>query len=450
MAAEKLLKPGALLNKLLNTAVSGSNVLPLTGFCNMSCIFCSHQHNPPGIHAYSFQPLPAEQIMHLLECLDPGRKIIIGESATRLREGEPLTHPHIIPILESLRKRYPSTLIQVTTNGSLLTEALMDKLAALQPLELVISLNSATRAIRARLMSDRRFAQTLEAVTSLSALGIPFHGSVVGLPHLVGWNDIEKTARFLQNCGALSIRYLVAGFSRYFSPELLPPANWRQESQKRLQYLKETLRIPLFIDPPLIDNLEPIISGVIPGSPAAEAGFKAGDLIKTVDGKVPFSRVEAYNLVKVSENPRLDILRREAVTCLSIIKRAGQSPGLAFDFDLDPDQVERVRSALSPVGQTLMLVSAPAYERWKTAVTACRLDNLSVEPVTSRYFGGTIDAAGLLTVGDFALTLEKIPAWKSFTMILFPAIAFDQTGTDLAGHSFLSLKESGPRVKLIN
>lgn len=132
------------MQQLLVEAVLKDNVLPLTGLCYLSCIFCSHRNNPPGTNAFSFAPLP-EEIWSDLACyLDPERKIIIGESATRLREGEPFTHPQFQKVIRKLRLLYPKTLIQLTTNGSLFREETAAFLAALKPLELVISLNSAS------------------------------------------------------------------------------------------------------------------------------------------------------------------------------------------------------------------------------------------------------------------------------------------------------------------
>ena len=103
--------PGT-LQQLLVEAVRRHNVLPLTGRCNLSCCFCSHGQNPPGTQAYTFLPLEAERLLDLMPFLDPEQKIIIGESATRLREGEPLTHPDFFAILEQLRRLDEPTAIE--------------------------------------------------------------------------------------------------------------------------------------------------------------------------------------------------------------------------------------------------------------------------------------------------------------------------------------------------
>jgi MoaA/NifB/PqqE/SkfB family radical SAM enzyme len=101
------LNEGPELQRLLVEAVREHNVLPLTGRCNLSCLFCSHRFNPPGTEAFSFGPLAIELLGELAAYLDPQQKIIIGESATRLREGEPLTHLRFMDLLKELRTRYP-------------------------------------------------------------------------------------------------------------------------------------------------------------------------------------------------------------------------------------------------------------------------------------------------------------------------------------------------------
>ena len=74
--------------QLLYHSVGRHNILPLTSRCGVSCLFCSHRYNPPGVRAVFFGDLEMEIIRELLDLLNPKEKIVIGESATRL-EGEP-------------------------------------------------------------------------------------------------------------------------------------------------------------------------------------------------------------------------------------------------------------------------------------------------------------------------------------------------------------------------
>jgi MoaA/NifB/PqqE/SkfB family radical SAM enzyme len=131
---------------MLWESVSKENVLPLTSTCNLRCVFCSNRQNPRGVRVYAVPHLPLPLVKSLIPCLDPGRKIIIGEAATRINEGEPFTHPHIWQTLEAIRERYPQAMLQITTNGTLLDRVAVKRLAVMQPLEVNLSLNSATPA----------------------------------------------------------------------------------------------------------------------------------------------------------------------------------------------------------------------------------------------------------------------------------------------------------------
>ena len=399
--------PGT-LQQLLVEAVRRHNVLPLTGRCNLSCCFCSHGQNPPGTQAYTFLPLEAERLLDLMPFLDPEQKIIIGESATRLREGEPLTHPDFFAILEQLRRLFPDTLIQVTTNGSLLDDETIRRLAALEPLELVLSLNSSTARGRRLLMNDPRPGAAAAAVGKLVQRGLSLHGSVVALPHLVGWDDLQDTLKFLNEAGAKTIRLLLPGFTRCSRPDLAPPPGTGERCRDLAGRLQQDFSAPLLLEPPQVDDFDPLIEGVIAGSPAAAAGIKTGDLILKVDDYVPLSRVDAFHRAGEKESPCLTVLRHNRLLQITLAKKKGEPPGFTVAYDLDPAQVERVRRCLLPGRETLMLVSAAAYPRWHMAKERFGLEGLFLHPVPSSFFGGNIRCAGLLTVSDFAAALKAL------------------------------------------
>jgi len=440
----------ATLQKLLVTAVRDHNVLPLTGRCNLSCCFCSHAQNPPGAQAYDFPPLEEPRLLELASFLDPQKKIIIGESATRLREGEPLTHPRFAAILTRLRERFPATTLQVTTNGSLLAPSTVRLLADLKPLELVLSLNSASEKGRRRLMNDPRPREALHALERIAAAGIPLHGSVVPLPHLVGWDDLERTLRRLDSAGARTIRLLLLGFTRFSRSGLLPPPGTREECLHLAANLKQELRAALLVEPPPIQNFDPLIEGILPGSPAARAGLQAGDRILAIDGQKPLTRVAAFNLAQSRGNPAVVFMRKGVRRESVLPKRAGEAPGFVVSYDLDPAQLERIRRAMAPRGETLMLTSPAAAPRWRWARERFGLGNLRLAAVPSLFFGGTITCAGLLTVTDFLPVLKEQMAAARPAKTLIPAIAFDRGGLDMRGLHYSLLQESGASVTLID
>ena len=149
------------LKFILLKTVQDDGILPITSVCNMACQFCSHRNNPPGLEVYRLGHLDLELIEELLQYLAPEGPVIIGESATRIIEGDPLTHPDFFRIIELLRQKFPRKEIRLTTNGSYLDREMVDFLAGRGPVELNISLNCSSPEERVFLMADRRPEQVL-------------------------------------------------------------------------------------------------------------------------------------------------------------------------------------------------------------------------------------------------------------------------------------------------
>jgi NifB/MoaA-like Fe-S oxidoreductase len=443
------LKKGQALQQLLVEAVRKDNVLPLTGICNLSCIFCSHRNNPPGTNAFSFAPLPEEIWSDLAHYLDPARKIIIGESATRLREGEPFTHPQFKQIMLRLRLLYPKTLIQLTTNGSLFREDTAVFLAALKPLELVISLNSARANWRRFIMNDNNPENALAVPQLLARHNIPYHGSLVALPHLTGFNDLDATLAELDRYGAETIRILLPGYTNMSDPSIIPPPGTKRKIYTYAAKAKDSFQSIVLVEPPQIEDLEPIVEGVTKESPASKAGIHAGDRINLIDGVKPLTRVEAFNMVDSKALTQLIISRRNRSMEAAINKQYLKASGLVMNYDLDPHQVLRVKSRLSESFKTLMLLSEPALSRWQAAAVKYCLENITFKTVRSNFFGGSINCAGLLTVGDFQATLNATDTSGQFKQILVPSIAFDDSGRDMCGNHYHNLQTGQSQLNVI-
>lgn len=421
------------------------NILPLTSTCNLRCVFCSHQQNPPGVEVITLAPLTLHQIEDLLDYLDGKRKIVIGESATRLVEGEPLTHPCFFPIMHRLRRRFPQTPVEITTNGLLLDRQKVAVLKELKPLEMNLSINSVTPAGRLKLLGIRGTIPVLEGLENLTQAGILWQGSVVAYPTLVGWEDMRTTIRSLATVGAATIRVFLPGFTRLAPPPLrFDPGTLRRELEGFLEELREELAIPLLLEPPLLRNLTPAVAGVLAGSPAEAAGLRRGDVILSVDGKSPRSRVEAFNLISWAGQRKLKIKRRdkrgngnpEEEVILEL--RPGQKSGLVFEWDCDPELLNLVQAACQryQTRRALLYTSELAFEVLKLMLKPMSAV-VEVQPVRNRFFGGSIACAGLLTVSDFIRAWQEGQGAKlNPDLILLPGLAFDFWGRDLVGRHY--------------
>jgi MoaA/NifB/PqqE/SkfB family radical SAM enzyme len=113
-------------------SISRFNILPVTSRCNFCCVFCSHRQNPPDLETILVPDLTSHELDDILCLLDPCRKIVIGESATRCIEGEPFCNPSLMDILAIIRKKFRQTPIHIATNGSLLDAGTLKLLEALR------------------------------------------------------------------------------------------------------------------------------------------------------------------------------------------------------------------------------------------------------------------------------------------------------------------------------
>ncbi len=423
-------------------AIAEKNVFPFTSRCNLGCIFCSHRQNPPGVRTFRLPPLPAEQMLDLIQFLNPRRKVVIGESATRLDEGEPFTHPEAAVILRGIRQMLPETLLAITTNGTLLTQGLADELARLKPLELTISLNSSTEHGRRLLLNDKEPRRTLDAVRRLNCLGIPFHGSLVAMPHLTGIEDIKETIGFLAENGALTVRVFLPGYTKFAPDNLRFPLSLWDEVTAMAQEMTDLTGVPVIPEPSVLHNLTPEIYGIIKDSPAASAGLLPGDIILAADGKKPRTRVEAFMLAQNAVSPKLQLMRdgRPLVVCLD--KKEGQSPGFVVLYDMDAARIEQIeeeinyRLSVAP----LLLASQLALPVVGAALKSLNIEPIHARPVDNVFFGGSILSAGLLTVDDMISATEETPFAPD--LVLVPREAFDHKGHDLTGKSVKVLEKA--------
>ena len=456
------------LMPLLLEAVSQDNILPLTSTCNADCVFCSHRQNPPGTRAYTFPPLDEALLNELLVFLDREKKIVIGESSSRLCEGEPLTHPHSFKMLEKLRALYPETPVQLTTNGMLLNDKRIEKLQIIgggrlsHPsaegalLELVVSLNCISTRYREAIMGDNNSVRTLERIKALGNSGIVFHGSVVAMPHITGWDELAHTLDFLDKAGARTTRVFLPGFTRLAPEHLQFSKDLWERLQGFLEKTKVRLRHPVTLEPPLKKKIEVRVEGVIRGSPAWQAAIQREDILQRIDGVPARTAAEAFFRIQKSANPLIDLQRAGAEGAYSVScrveKEQGEGSGVVLNRDLDPGDLKAVaREIKRNRSQTpLLLTSFLAEPLWNSALAMGLLPaQLAVAAVASGYFGGNIACTGLLTATDFREMLKALMrSQKAPDLIMIPLKPFDRKGFDLQGEHYRELISSFPDLTL--
>lgn len=437
------MRAGNLLPSLLFYGANHHNLLPLTSYCNFNCIFCSHRQNPPAIDSYYLPQRKPAEIVESFSYLSPREKIIIGESATKIIEGEPFCYPYIKEVLTELRRQFPRTPLQITTNGSLLDKPLVDFLRKIKPLELVISLNVYPPFLRNKILGDRHPQRTLDRIKSLKTFGVSFHGSVVALPHLTGWEELKETLFYLERVGARSLRVFLPGFTRLAPSSLVFNLSLWEELDSFVGEFRKALGIPLLLEPSFLEDLVPRVEGVMRGTPADKGGMQEGDIILALGGKKIKSRNEAFEKACKEESPLVTFSRGEEEKRVRLEKGAGESPGFVVYQDMDEFTRDRLFNTLNNHRhkRTLVMTSQLAFYLIKGLVEAVNIEGgqVRVVPVPNSFFGGSIMSAGLLVVEDFlkVIKAEKIEP----QVIIIPEAPFDFKGKDLRGHSYLDLQE---------
>lgn len=423
---------------MLLEAASRYNILTLTTSCAAACVFCSHHQNPEEVEAYYVNKLTREEAENLVEFLDGNSKITIGESATRICEGEPFAFEYLMHILKLIRDKYPNVIIQITTSGISLDEATLKELEAIQKIELNISLNSCNEEGRKKLYGGKAHMQAVSAVEMLKKYDIKFSGSIVAMPHVVGWEDLKQTIAYLSGQGADTIRVFMPGYTKY-TKIALPEECINQDLEKMAKALQSTIKTPIIVEPSVINSLDAMVEGVISNSPACHTNLTAGCRIVSINGKAVFSRVDAYNRLYAASNPEVSFEKDEELFSCFIDKNKNAASGLVFNYDIDPEAAARMKRRIVKYSskECLLLVSKLGYGIISKVIESS--ESVKVEIVANGYFGGNIICAGLLILEDIEDALRaqcKLPQ-----VVFLPQVMFDEKGRDLVGRHYMELEE---------
>ena len=431
------------LPSLIFNSIQQGNILPVTSRCNLSCIFCSHRQNPSGIEVYPLPHRKPREIRESFKYLSRNEKIIIGESATKIIEGEPFCYHGIKETLQDLRTDFPETPFQITTNGTLLDEDTISLIKKLEPLELVVSLNTLDTDKRKEYLGDKFPQKIQDNIKRMGQAGIKFHGSVVALPHLWGWEDLKLTLKFLKENGAMTLRLFLPGFTRLAPSPLIFDLSLWEELRLFVQELSSRLETPLLLEPPFLSDFKARIEGIIKNSPAQKAGLQKGDTILKVNHKRVRSRIGAFDLTQGEKDPFLEVCRGESKEQVRIIKKEKEAPGFVLYRDMDFLRAQELIQTLKRYEtlEVLVLTSVLGFPLIKhlAETVSSKRKNLAVKAVNNNFFGGSIMSAGLLVTGDFIDVMESLE--NQYDLVIIPEEPFDIKGKDLLGNSFLEIQE---------
>jgi len=391
-------------------------VFPLTSSCPHKCVFCSHNGNGDDILVY-------KKTFDYSECISKAQKIfnsevIIGESATRINEGEPFIYKGIEDIINILSNN--KNKIIITTSGAYLNEKTIEFLSFLPNIEMNISLNSSNPEIRNFIMNDNKSSNAINAVISLGKKNIKYNGSIVALEFKDDFIDLKKTIEFLHENNAQFIRVFVPGYSNKNKKDILCV------NTNKLTYSLDSIRekIPVLIEPANL-NSKIIIQGILLNSPALKADLKFKDEILSVNGIEPVSSQHSFEIIKKFKNPEITIRRNKEILNKIILKNENECSGLLLYMDLSYKKFYEIKDALCDVNSCLCVseLSADFF------IKKFGFDKVHV--VKNMSFGGNISCNGLLTVTDIINSLNNV----SFTRLILHSNFLDNDDKDILGKS---------------
>jgi len=371
--------------EIIFKTVKEDNILPITSICKLNCIFCSHKNNPPEVETYNFGHLEFELIKRMIEFLDPEQPVFIGESASKIIEGEPFVHPDIYKILKYLRQRWPEIEIKITSSGSFIELKRIDLLNKLKPLKLNISLNGPAPEERVFLMNDSKPDNVFKLLPELKRNKINFEASIVSMHHLKGFEYLKRSFDFLEKYPPHSVRVFLAGFSNYANQDLTIDSSEYYRLNNFINKQRTNYSYPIIIEPQLILSLSADVNNVIANSPAADSDLKSGDLILTVNEKKVKSRVDAFYKIKSAKNPKVELMRGQKIINTIIKKEKKTSSGLILSYDLSLNQINQIKAyaeASKKNGKnkkTFILSSQLAYSFLKKMLAPYLNSNYSLE-----------------------------------------------------------------------
>lgn len=187
----------------------GSNIIevkPLTG-CNFQCNYCSvDEGKNDKTHDYVVEcEYLVQEAKKLAERKEHPVEFNIGP------QGEPLLYPKFVELVRGLRAIPQCSIISVNTNGSMLTEKLIDQLAEAGLTRINLSLNALTQET-ADVMSGRKYP--IEHVKRMITYAQGKINILLAPTIVPGFND-DQIEPLVQLGSTIKSEYPVLGFQNF-------------------------------------------------------------------------------------------------------------------------------------------------------------------------------------------------------------------------------------------
>jgi len=441
--------------------------------CNLSCRFCYNKGNTPILKpgprdaADEYQEIKS-RIKHYL----PRARLNIFPNMRS--PGEALSHPHILDILNRLRRK-TSECFRISTNGSTLTPQMIGALSEFMPVYLDISLNSSSPGRRRWLMNDPDPQIVLNSLGHLKHAGIPYSLVIVPWPFPsteVMINDLSRTIDFAGAHHPTLVQISLPGYSCNLSPKTsFSTEDVWNELKIHIRKLRNRIDCPIVIRPGLFEEYtdpdkvnDPVLIGAIKNSPMELAGVRKGDRILKINGIPVKSKCQARSLLTILHQS--DLIKSSVTLQRNQKQTNVELDLLNFGYPYSPQTATHLGAVFSTSGiprewserlwQTidsrgakcvLLLTSRlvrPSLE--KLILSNGRFSNidLHIQVPENRHFGGNIFMGDLLVVEDFIEAAREFMDKKKVRpdLVMLPSSPFHLSGwgRDLTGRVYLDIE----------
>jgi hypothetical protein len=287
-----------------------SNQLPISAVCNSHCLFCSNHLNPFPVAGGFFRDLEdiKLQLCAMSANDDPIR--MSDSLPGRISEGEALLHPQLFEILEMVRRKFFYNTLCFTTNASMLDAAFLKKLSAFRPIEINVSLHSMEPAFWARIFGQdiKRAEIAISSPPLIRAHKMDLIGTIVPLPKICGWDDVERTYAHFVSQGAKSMIMYWPGHTKRTHPDVVAELEcFLAEFTDFAERMKAAHSVPLIAHPDMVSPLgirvETIVAKTLKGNPKNGGG--AYRKIMWLTSAAAFCRLESLVKEKTASAPNL-------------------------------------------------------------------------------------------------------------------------------------------------
>jgi membrane-associated protease RseP (regulator of RpoE activity) len=341
---------------------------------------------------------------------------------------------------------------------------MLDTLKSLQPLHLIVSINSLSKEQRAGLMHERE-ARTDVAFSSLKEMvkrRIPFGLSVVAHP-AIPVTALIADLLALDHSGAAFVRVNLPSFTRFHPgrPHDQTPDHWTQVV-KAICELRYEMATPIITIPSAFENElisedadAPRVLGTIAQSPARRAGVRVGDLIVRINSFSIATRSELIAMLSLTQPPihltvvRLDGRTHEVTLAPEpsdgypyvghVINKYVFPWGMVVSPSLSNADASVIRALANELDEPLWIVTSPLMLETARRFVSRHIREarrpIDFVAVENTFLGGEIQVLDMATVVDIVDSVSRAIAVKGRRpgALFVPSTGFNELGRDLVG-----------------